>query len=78
MDCKIVAATNNKNKLREFKEKYSQPNPAANPMYNATPGINMEGTMTHDLAHAIALQGSQNKRYAEAVSFLRKEVLDSK
>lgn len=72
------AAAQELRELREFKEKYSQPNPAANPMYNATPGINMEGTMTHDLAHAIALQGTQNKRYAEAVSFLRKEVLDSK
>ena len=64
--------------LREFKQKYSQPDPTANPVYNATPGINMEGAMSHDLAHAIALQGPQSKRYEEALAYLRKEVLDAK
>lgn len=64
--------------LREFKQKYSQPDPTSNPVYNATPGINMEGTMSHDLAHTIALQGPQNKRYQEALAYLRKEVLDAK
>lgn len=72
------AAAQELRELREFKEKYSQPNPANNPMYNATPGINMEGTMNHDLAHAIALRGPDSKRYQEAVAYLRKEVLDSK
>ena len=72
------AAAQELRELREFKEKYSQPNPNANPMYNATPGINMEGPMNHDLAHSIALQGPQGKRYQEAVAFLRKEVLDAK
>ena len=72
------AAAQELRELREFKEKYSQPNPSANPIYNAAPGINMEGTMNHDLAHHIALQGPQSKRYQEAVAFLRKEVLDAK
>ena len=72
------AAAQELRELREFKEKYSQPNPNANPIYNATPGINMEGTMDHNLAHTIALQGPQSKRYQEAISFLRKEVLDAK
>lgn len=72
------AAAQELRELREFKEKYSQPNPNANPIYNATPGVNMEGTMNHDLAHHIALQGPQSKRYQEAISFLRKEVLDAK
>jgi hypothetical protein len=72
------AAAQELRELREFKQKYSQPNPNANPMYNATPGINMEGAMNHDMAHAIALQGPQSKRYQEAVAYLRKEVLDAK
>lgn len=72
------AAAQELRELREFKEKYSQPNPNANPMYNATPGINMDGPMNHDLAHSIALQGPQGKRYNEALAFLRKEVLDAK
>lgn len=72
------AAAQELRELREFKDKYSQPNPNANPMYNATPGINMEGTMDHNLAHSIALQGPQSKRYNEALAFLRKEVLDAK
>ena len=72
------AAAQELRELREFKEKYSRPNPNANPMYNATPGVNMEGAMNHDLAHHIALQGPQSKRYNEALAFLRKEVLDAK
>lgn len=72
------AAAQELRELREFKEKYSQPNPNVNPMYNATPGINMEGKMDHNLAHTIALQGASNKRYNEALAFLRKEVLDAK
>jgi len=65
--------------LREFKEKYSQPDPKANPMYNATPGFNMAGEMSHDMAHAIVLGGdTNNKRYTEALAYLRKEQLDAK
>lgn len=65
--------------LREFKEKYSQPDPKANPMYNATPGINMAGEMTHDMAHAIVLSGdTNNKRYTEALTYLRREQLEAK
>lgn len=72
------AAAQELRELREFKQKYSQPDPSMNPQYNTTPGINMEGTMTHDLAHAIALQGPEGKRYQEAIAFLRGEVLNSK
>lgn len=62
--------------LREFKNKYSQPDPNNNPQYNATPGYNLTGAMSHDMAHAIVLQGdTNNQRYQEAVSFLRDEVL---
>lgn len=72
------AAAQELRELREFKQKYSQPDPRMNPQYNTTPGINMEGTMTHDLAHAIALQGPEGRRYQEAIAFLRGEVLNSK
>lgn len=62
--------------LREFKQKYSQPDPSQNPQYNANPGYNMTGEMTHDMAHAIVLSGdTNNKRYQEAVQFMRQEVL---
>lgn len=65
--------------LREFKNKYSQPDPNNNPQYNATPGYNLSGAMSHDMAHAIVLQGdTNNQRYQEAVSFLRNEVLKQK
>lgn len=72
------AAAQELRELREFKQKYSQPDPRMNPQYNTTPGINMEGKMTHDLAHTIALQGPEGKRYQEAIAFLRGEVLNSK
>ena len=73
------AAAQELRELREFKQKYSQPDPRQNPQYNATPGINMSGEMNHDLAHAIALTGdTNNKRYQEAVAFLRNEVINSK
>ena len=61
--------------LREFKQKYSQPDPSNAPQYNAVPGYNLSGEMTHDMAHAIALGDPNNKRYEEAISFLRKEAL---
>ena len=64
--------------LREFKQQHSQPDPSANPQYNATPGMNMSGEMNHQLAHAIALQGPGSKRYDEAIGFLRNEVLGKK
>lgn len=62
--------------LREFKAKYSQPDPSLNPQYNANPGFNMTGEMTHDMAHAIVLSGdTANKRYQEAVQFMRTEAM---
>lgn len=64
--------------LREFKEKYNQPDPNSNPAYNAQPGVNLgaTGEMNNDLAHQIVFSGDQsNKRYAEAVEFLRKAAI---
>lgn len=62
--------------LREFKQQHSQPDPSNNPQYNATPGYNLTGEMTHDMAHSIALSGDPtHARYNEAIAFLRKEVL---
>lgn len=64
--------------LREFKEKYSQPDPSNNPVYNAQPGFNLRPTdeMTAEAAHNIVLSGnSQNPRYAEALQFLRNKAL---
>lgn len=73
------AAAQELRELREFKQKYSQPDPKNAPMYNAQPGMNMSGAMNHDMAHAIVLSGdTQNQRYQEAVTFLRKEQLDAK
>lgn len=73
------AAAQELRELREFKEKYSQPDPKANPLYNATPGFNMAGAMNHDMAHAIVLSGdTNNSRYTEALAYLRKEQLDAK
>lgn len=73
------AAAQELRELREFKQKYSQPDPKNAPMYNAQPGMNMSGAMSHDMAHAIVLSGNtQNQRYQEALAFLRKEQLDAK
>ena len=73
------AAAQELRELREFKQKYSQPDPKNAPQYNATPGINMSGAMNHDMAHAIVLSGNtQNQRYQEAIAYLRKEQLDAK
>lgn len=61
--------------LREFKQKYGQPDPNANPTYNAQPGVSLSATgeMSKDMAHAIVLSGDRsNSRYAEALEFLRK------
>lgn len=73
------AAAQELRELREFKQKYSQPDPSNNPAYNATPGFNPTGAMNHDMAHAIALSGdASNKRYQEAIAYLKKEALESK
>lgn len=64
--------------LREFKEKYGQPNPNENPAYNAQPGVQLgyTGEMTYDIAHSIVLSGNTaNPRYAEAVDTLRKRAM---
>lgn len=64
--------------LREFKQKYSQPDPSNNPAYNAQPGVNLgyTGDMNSQVAHAIVMSGDQsNKRYGEALEFLRKAAL---
>lgn len=64
--------------LREFKAKYGSPNPNANPTYNAQPGVNLgyTGEMTKDYAHKLVLSGqTQDKRYAEALEFLRKDAM---
>lgn len=58
--------------LREFKKKYENPDPAAAPVYNPQMNLNLDGDMTKELAHAIVLRGdTSNKRYNEALSFLR-------
>lgn len=62
--------------LREFKQKMSQPNPNNNPAYNPQPGValNYQGEMTKDYAHNLVLSGDkQNKRYLEALEFLRND-----
>lgn len=64
--------------LREFKQKYGQPDPNANPAYNAQPGVQLgyTGEMTYDIAHSIVLSGNTtNPRYAEAVDTLRKKAM---
>ena len=64
--------------LREFKQKYSQPNPNSNPSYNPQAGValNYQGEMTKDYAHKLVLSGDKsNKRYLEAVEFLRKDAV---
>lgn len=58
--------------LREFKQKYENPDPSANPVYNPQMRLNTEGDMTKEMAHAIVLRGDKShKRYAEALTFLR-------
>lgn len=65
--------------LREFKQKYSQPNPADNPMYNPTPGYAPDAPMDNNMARSIVMSGNtDNQRYNEAVTFLRNELLNSK
>lgn len=64
--------------LREFKQKYSQPNPNSNPAYTPQPGVvlDYQGEMTKDYAHKLVLSGDRsNKRYLEAVEFLRKDAV---
>lgn len=68
------AAAQELRELREFKEKYEKPDPNAAPQYNAAPGINSDAKMDSQLAHAIVLSGDrENKRYNEALQFLRTE-----
>lgn len=62
--------------LREFKEKYSQPNPNTNPTYTPQAGVALDyqGEMTKDFAHKLVLSGNrQHKRYLEALEVLRKD-----
>lgn len=62
--------------LRQFKADHSQPNPADNPMYNATPGLAPDGKLTEDYAKSIVMSGDQqNPRYAEALALLRESAL---
>lgn len=70
------AAAQELRELREFKEKYSQPNPNTNPAYTPQAGVNLtyQGEMNKDFAHKLVLSGDRNnKRYLEALEFLRKD-----
>lgn len=65
--------------LREFKASHSQPDPSANPMYNPAPGMQFDDNtkMDSQLAHAIVYSGDRtNKRYNEALEFIRKDMLN--
>lgn len=65
--------------LREFKEQHSQPNPNNNPMYNPAPGMQFsdDRKMDSQMAHAIVYRGDvSNKRYNEALEFIRKDLLN--
>lgn len=62
--------------LREFKQRYSQPNPADNPAYMPTPGYAPDAPMDGNFARQIVLGGDTNhQRYGEAVQFLRNELM---
>lgn len=64
--------------LREFKASHSQPDPNSNPMYNPAPGVTFDENTKMDsrLAHAIVYRGDRsNKRYGEALEFIRKDLL---
>lgn len=64
--------------LREFKEQHSQPDPRMNPAYNPAPGMQFDDNrqMDSQLAHAIVYRGDRNnKRYNEALEFIRKDML---
>lgn len=64
--------------LREFKAKYSQPNPNTNPAYTPKPGVDLgyQGEMTKEFAHNLVMSGQRsNKRYGEALEFLRKDAM---
>lgn len=64
--------------LREFKQRYGQPNPADNPTYNPQPGYSPDAPMDTNMARAIVMGGNaDNPRYQEAVTFLRNELLKS-
>ena len=63
--------------LREFKQKYGQPDPSAAPQYNTTPGVKLkDGELTKEMAHQIVLTGQvQNPNYQDAIALLKKEAL---
>lgn len=62
--------------LREFKQKYGQPDPSSNPIYNPQPGYNITGELSKDVAHSIVLSGdTKHPRYADAVAKLRENAL---
>lgn len=64
--------------LREFKAKMSQPNPNTNPAYAPKPGVDLgyQGEMTKEFAHNLVMSGQRsNKRYGEALEFLRKDAM---
>lgn len=64
--------------LREFKQRYSQPNPADNPAYTPSPTYAPDAPMDSGMAHAIVMGGNaDNPRYNEAVQFLRSELWNS-
>lgn len=66
------AAAQELRELREFKEKYNQPNPAANPVYNPQPGYNIQGELTQQQAHSIVLSGDKkHPRYNDAIAKLK-------
>ena len=60
--------------LREFKEKYSKPDPSSNPQPSQSVGVNLNGEMDKDVARAIILSGPQSQRYNEARQFLQKNL----
>lgn len=64
--------------LREFKQKYGQPNPADNPSYMPQPGYAPDAQMETGMARSIVMSGNvDNPRYQEAVDYLRNELLKS-
>lgn len=60
--------------LREFKEKYSKPDPSNNPQPSSSLGVNLNGEMNRDVARAVILKGPQADRYDEARQFLQKNL----
>ena len=64
--------------LREFKAKYSRPDPKASPIYNAQPGYNTNQAMDKNFAQAVVMSGdTKSPRYQEAIAFLRDDARNS-